>query len=99
MDPLTDYIVTYYPNLMTWQEKLAYRASIAEAKAANSESGTLQNMLRSRWGTSDPEILAYLKDGRESFLCNVRERILKEHAEEVFLNCCPNSAVLARTPT
>ena len=98
MDELTRYIVSYYPNLMTPSEKLAQRSSIAEEKAENLEPGTLQTMLRKKWCSNDPEVLALLKDGRETFLRNVRDRILREHANEVFLNYCPKCGALTKTP-
>lgn len=98
MDALTRYIVTYYSNLMTPTEKLAHRASFAEEKAENVEPGNLQTLLRERWGSADPEVMALLKDGQENFLRNVRDRILKEHTNEVFLNYCPKCGALTNTP-
>jgi len=98
MDALTRYVVNYYPNLMTPLEKVAYRASFAEAKAENLEPGNVQTMLREKWGSNDSEVMAFLKDGREVFLRKVRDRILHEHANEVFLNYCPKCGALTTTP-
>lgn len=98
MDELTRYIVTYYPNLMTSKEKAAYRASFAEEKAENLERGKFQTMLRERWRSNDPEVVALLKNGPEEFLRNVRHRILREQANEVFLNYCPKCGALTKSP-
>ena len=98
MDELTKYIVTYYPNLMTIKEKIAYKASIAEEKAENLEPGNLQQMLREKWGSSDPDVLLLLENGREEFLRQVKDRILREDADKVFLNYCPKCGALTKTP-
>lgn len=98
MDELTKYIVTYYPNLMTFKEKAAYKTSFVEEKAENLGPGKLQRTLRERWGSNDPEVLALLKNGREEFLHQVRERILREHPDEVFLNYCSKCGALTNTP-
>ena len=98
MDELTHYIVTYYPDLMTSIEKAAYKTSFVEEKAENLEPGNLQRTLREKWGSSDPEVLALLKNGREEFLRQVRERILRENADQVFLNYCPKCGALTNTP-
>jgi hypothetical protein len=55
-------------------------------------------MLREKWGSNDSEVIALLKDGREVFLRNVRDKILHEHANEVFLNYCPKCGALTKTP-
>ncbi|HEX6188229.1 MAG TPA: hypothetical protein VFZ40_09105 [Pyrinomonadaceae bacterium] len=98
MDELTRYIVTYYPTLMTSNEKVAYRASFAEEKAENLEPGKLQTMLREKWGSNDPEVVALLKNGRDEFLRNVKDRILREQPNEVFLNYCPKCGALTKSP-
>jgi rubrerythrin len=98
MDALTRYIVIYYSNLMTPSERVAHKASIAEEKAENLEPGNLQTILRERCGSNDSDVVAHLKDGQETFLRNVRDRILKEHANEVFLNYCPKCGALTNTP-
>lgn len=48
--------------------------------------------------TSDPEALALMKDGYEQFARRVRDGILREHRDEVFLNYCPKCGGLANTP-
>lgn len=99
MDELTRYIVTYYPNLMTIKEKAAYKASLGEEKAESLEPGNFQRITRESWGSRDPEVLALLENGREEFLRRVKDKILQEHADEVFLNYCPRCGALTRTPT
>jgi uncharacterized C2H2 Zn-finger protein len=97
-DELTAYIINYYPHLMTDREKLAHRASFAEEKAENLPPGNLQRTLRERWGSTDPDVLAMLKEGREVFLKNVAQRILRERSDELFFNHCPRCGALAKTP-
>jgi ribosomal protein L40E len=98
MDELTKYIVTCYPNLMTFKEKAANKAFLAEEKAENLEPGNMQRMLRKSWGSSDPDVLSLMANGREEFLRAVRDRIMDEHSDEVFLNYCPKCGALAKTP-
>ena len=98
MDELTRYIFYSYVDLLTFKEKAAYKASFAEEKAENLEPGKLQDLLREKWGSKDPEIKALLADGRDEFMRNVRERIMREDADKVFLNHCPKCGALTKTP-
>lgn len=98
MDELTRYIFYSYFNLLTIKEKAAYKASFAEEKAENLEPGKLQDFLRERWSSKDPEIISLLENGRDEFTRNVRERIMREHADKVFLNYCPKCGALTKTP-
>jgi len=98
MDELTRYIFYSYFDLLTFKEKVAYKASFAEEKAENLEPGKLQDFLREKWGSRDPEVLVLLKHGRDEFMRNVKDRILREHPDKVFLNYCPKCGALTRTP-
>ena len=98
MDELTRYIFTYYAHLMTLHERAAYKSIIAEEKAENVESSRLAQFLRERWVSSDPEVKALLADGQDKFMKSVCDRILREHADKVYFNYCPNCKILARTP-
>ena len=98
MDELTRYIFYNYFDLLTLKEKAAYQASFAEEKAENLQPGELQDLLRERLGSKDPEIMALLASGRDEFMRKVRERIMREDAEKVFLNHCAKCGALTITP-
>jgi hypothetical protein len=91
---LTKYVIDYYGGLMTRAEWLAYRAFIVEGKIAHGYSPELLSPLQ----TDDPDALALMRDGVESFRRQVRDRILREHADKVFFNYCPKCGGLAMTP-
>lgn len=97
MDALTAYVVNNYPWLMTDKEKLARRALIAEEKAKKAPA-PMAGMLRRSWGTDDPAAIALLEPGPDQFLIAVRDRILRDHADQVTLNRCPQCQAITRTP-
>ncbi len=99
MDALTRYIFNYYAHLMTVREKAAYKSIQAETKAQNVEGTKMSHLLRERWVSSDPEVKALLANGPDAFMKSVSDRILREHPEQVYFNCCPKCKALARTPT
>ena len=98
MDELTHYIFHNYPHLMTVREAAAYKSILGEKKAEASDSPNMQSMLRKGWVSSDPEVRALLANGEEHFMVGVRDRILHEHASEVFLNRCRKCGALTNTP-
>lgn len=98
MDALTRYVFYYFGRFQTPQEAAAYKSFIAEEKARSFDSAKIQKILRQDWVSTDTEVLKILEDGSEQFLINVRDRILREHSESVFLNLCPKCGSLARTP-
>jgi rubrerythrin len=97
VDDLTDYVFHNYSSKMTIVEWAAYKVLMAERKAENSSAG-MQTHLRNRFGSSNPEVLKLLEGGFREFLIGTRDRILRDHAGEVFLNRCPKCGALARTP-
>lgn len=72
----------------------AYRALLAEEEAEYANSPDPLEGLR----TSNPEAFALMTDGREEFMRRVRDRILRDHRDKVFLNNCPRCGGLAMTP-
>ena len=97
IDDLTHYVFHNYSSLMTTAEKGAYKALMVERKAEHSSDG-LKTQLRVHFGSSDPEVVSLLDGGAREFLITTRDRILRDHADEVFLNRCPKCGALARTP-
>lgn len=99
MDELTKYIFHNYPNLMNAREAAAYKSVIGGRKAESShDSPKMQELIRRRWISSDPEVRTLLEKGEEQFMISVRERILRENKDEVFLNYCSRCGSLANTP-
>lgn len=102
---LAHYIISYYQQLMTPSERCAYSHLGATMKATSGRSDKLaqeeaqHDSYWSRYLSHDSEILQLANDGWESFCQKTAERILAEHKEDVFLNCCPHCGQLARTPT
>ena len=95
---LTEYVFSNYWRFLTRLESLAWRSVGAEAKAA-AYGGCAAADLREQYVSKDPKVLRLLADGVEAFRLRVRDRILAEHASEVFLNRCPQCGALTRTPT
>lgn len=98
MDDLTRYVFFEYGNLRTVHENAAYKSIVGKQKAEDSDNPKMRDMLLRKWVSDAPEVLQSLQDGSEQFFVNVTQRILREHAGEVFLNLCPRCGGLARTP-
>ncbi|MFC5873793.1 hypothetical protein SAMN05443633_101274 [Chryseobacterium arachidis] len=91
------YIISYFGNLMTNNEKLALQHQMYMSKSADNK--TLRKIMTERgWINNDPETLNLLKQGYEEFEMNVVKRIMSETPEKVFFNNCPKCGKLARTP-
>jgi hypothetical protein len=97
------YIVRHFSDLMSPQERLAYRHLATTIKAGYGDDPAAQerakgNKVRSRFLSDDPEVLRLASGGLQRFVANTADRILRETPDQVFLNCCPRCAQLARTP-
>lgn len=91
------YIVNYFSNLMTDDEKLALKYHIYTYKS--SENPKMRNMMiKKGWINSDPGIVNFLKDGYEEFELNIAKRIMTDTPEKVFFNDCSKCGKLTRTP-
>ena len=92
-----DYIIRYFSNLMTDDEKLALKNQMYMSKS--SDNTTLRNiMIKRKWINNSPQTTTFLKDGYETFKINIVKRIMNEIPEKVFFNNCPKCGKLARTP-
>jgi rubrerythrin len=98
MDALTQYVFFYFAHFQTPHEKAAYKSIVGEEKAKHTVSDEMKSMLHQNWVSTDPAVLRLLESGSEQFFINVRDRILREHSENVFLNYCPRCGALAKTP-
>jgi len=87
------YIVNYFSDLFTDEERLALKHIRAL------DSGHKENHLRKMgWLTNEKDVLDLIKDGYEAFEINTATRIFKDNPDLVFLNICPICKKLARTP-
>ncbi|MFC1224572.1 hypothetical protein ACFE6N_12230 [Pedobacter sp. BG31] len=97
------YIVNYFSNLLSKEERLAIRHTHSVIKLGL-DSGQVNNRKvinvykKAGWLSEDENILVLLQDGYDSFELTVAKRILLQHPEVVSLNKCPNCGKLARTP-
>lgn len=94
---LEDYIITYYSNLLTFEENLANKHYMTQQKSMDS-SHKLREMLMSKWRTTNKDALKLLEGGYDNFKRKVCERVMSETPKEVFVNNCPKCGKLARTP-
>ncbi len=95
------YIINYFSNLLTSEEKMAIRHTNSMYKLDHSisDNSNLTKMYREMgWLTPDQSVLDLLKEGYDKFELNVASRILTQNADKVFLNNCPKCNKLARTP-
>ena len=89
MDDLTRYVIHHYGALMTAQERQGYRTIMGQEKMAVVNSPAIRARLQNDLVSKDPAVIALLADGSDAFLNRVRDRILAEHSDDVFLNYCP----------
>src|SRR5712675_1661563 len=97
IDELTHYIFHNYFGLMTLAEKMAYKNLVIAYKSEHS-SENMKKHLHARFTSTEPEVVALLDKGAREFYIATRNRILREHSKEIFLNHCPKCGALARTP-
>ena len=101
MDDLTRYIYFNYMNLMSADEYAAHMAYVLREKNAHVKYPVPEEIMRAEWPhwiPPSPSVEALLSGGVSAFQVSVRERILHECSDEVFINRCPLCGTLARTP-
>ena len=97
VDLVTQYIFHNYRSLMTPAEWRAYERLIFEGKMQHI-SFPVRLYREEKRGPLDPEAEELLEAGARAFLIATRNRILRDHADEVFLNRCPKCSAITRTP-
>lgn len=97
MDDLTRYIFTSYPQFLSRQEQIAHRALMLSLKR-HRPAETFLEQLRLEWGEKPSALREILDAGVEGFLEAARDRILRDHANDVILNRCPRCGNLSATP-
>ena len=84
---------------MTELERLGQKSAFAKDKAENSDSQRMAKILIDKWGSqNNPDVVDALSEGVAVFRRRVRERILKDHESEIFINRCLNCNKIVMTP-
>jgi len=96
---LTEYVWENYAELMTAFERRVGWVIVSRLKAAAANSSQMSEMIERHWGhRDDSEVNAALADGVEAFRRRVRDRVVAECGERVFVNRCPRCGRIVRTP-
>lgn len=96
---LTQYIWNHYSRFFNRLEQLGGKAVMVDEKVMATSSQNMKDKIREVWGKdSDPEVLAALEDGVEIFRIRARDRIIRDHSDQVFINRCPSCQKIVRTP-
>ena len=94
---VADFIWSYFSHLFTEVERKAHWAVLADGKEAIGSKGVAE-LIRKRRGLDDPHVMAELTDGSDAFSLRSANRVLREHAEEITVNRCPQCKRVVRTP-
>jgi hypothetical protein len=101
-DLLAYYIARFYRHLMTPEERAAHmHLTVAYSATYGMSPEEAERELASHpsvWISRDPAVLTLAAKGLDQFLADVRDRILREHPSDVFINRCPRCHALTRTP-
>ena len=95
---LAKYIYFYRADLLTDEEKAAYKNTLVLKKIENAESSTMKRMLQENWFSSDEKVSELLKNGEAEFFKNLEERVLRDNPDKSFMNLCPKCSYLTTTP-
>ena len=92
-------VIDHHPGLLSRLEWQARDAFISRRYARAYGDEDMERQGRELQGSlGDERIDAILEQGWDVFSRNVTERVLREHAEQVVLNRCPNCSRIPRTP-
>jgi rubrerythrin len=95
---LARYLFDYLSDLLTDEEKTAYKNTLVQKKIDDADSEPMKRMLRKHWLSSDERVLELLKDGEEAFFRKLEERVLRDNPDKDFMNLCPKCGYLTITP-
>jgi hypothetical protein len=98
VDEVSSYIFRHYLRLLTAQEYRTYLIVLSQAKLEHDPESRVAAFALKRNLAASPDRQPLLQDGTTAFYHKVRDRILHEHADAVFLNHCPKCNTLCRTP-
>lgn len=95
---LTAYIWRNYLRFLSPDEFLGYKALIGTAKA-ESASPTMARWLREHWGhVDDANVAPMFAEGADAFRDRARDRMLRDHADDVFVNRCAECCKIVTSP-
>ena len=97
-EELASYLYDYCNDLLTVEERAAYKNTLVLFKIANSESAAKKRLMREKWFSSDAKVLDLLKNGEEEFFKNLEVRVFRDNPSRAFLNLCPKCNYLTKTP-
>lgn len=98
---LTRYVCNHYQHLMTDFECITLNAILARQKSAMvpPNDPEMARIIGERFELiHDSKVNKALAQGDEAYRRQVRDRILNEHSDQVFINRCPQCHCIIRTP-
>ena len=96
---LDRYVLDHFGKFMTDLESLGQKSAFAKDKADASSSPRMAKTLIDKWGSeNNPDVVKALEEGVDAFRRRVRERILKDHESEIFINRCLQCNKIVMTP-
>jgi hypothetical protein len=107
MTSLTEYVLQHYAHLRNAHEQavdrhltMLYKFRDHGPPAPGTAADTAEFVgLHRRWISDDPAVLLDAQAGWDAAREKIAQRILRDHADEVYLNHCPACGDLTRTPT
>jgi hypothetical protein len=97
-EEIARYLYNYLPDLLTAEERAAYKNMLVLKKIENAASPMMKKMLREKWFSSDKKVLELLEDGEDEFFRKIEQRVFHDNPDETFLNLCPKCNYLTVTP-
>ena len=92
------YILNHYSDLLTKEERSVWTTIQFRLKSDATRSGVVRRHLAELADLDAPEVKGLLKDGDKAFMMRVRDRVMKTHADQVFINCCPKCSIIQKNP-
>jgi hypothetical protein len=94
----TTYVWNHYSRFFTPLETKAGWAVHADGKAKFDNVKMAEIIWKHHKLADDPAVMQALADGVEAFRRRTANRVLRDHALEVFVNRCPKCNRVVRTP-
>jgi hypothetical protein len=95
---LTAYVWQHYRHLFTDFDRKVSGRIIFEMKTQHTPPELRDERFERVFGALDPAVTSALEEGHWAFLRRVRDRILAEDGDQVFINRCPVCRRIVRTP-
>ena len=95
---IATYVWQFHCDLFTAAEKRAYGPYYWERMRAEKHRDIVEFEWKRHRIAEDAEVMALIADGVDVFHRRAAQRVVREHADEVFLNRCPRCNRVVRTP-